>query len=412
MLMSSVRVCTIAFDWYPFHARVRGLAEAAIDGGYSVDVICLRQPHEKRYEVYQGVHIYRMPIKRNFGGSVPTTVMRWCWFLLVAGIVLTWLHLKHPYDVIHVHNLPDFLVFAALFPKLRGAKVILDVQDPSPELMTEKVKGRLSGLVKWLAIWQERLSMAFADHVFTVFWIGEELFVKRGVPREKVTSIVNSANPKFFPAVRRAPPPSEAAQESSPFILMYHGTVAERQGLDTIIRALPLVRRVVPQVRLDIKGGGEYVLTLKRLAADLGVSEHVVFSELCPIGEVVDFVLHGDVGIIPYRAGGFMEIVLPVKAFEFAWMHRPMIASDTYGMRLLFRPESVMFCDPAQPESFAEAIICLYQHPEKRAALVANAAEDYLQYRWELQVERYHQVLASLSYKQLSKQYPVAQSEL
>jgi hypothetical protein len=33
MLMLSARVGTITFDWYPFHARVRGLAEAAVDAG-------------------------------------------------------------------------------------------------------------------------------------------------------------------------------------------------------------------------------------------------------------------------------------------------------------------------------------------------------------------------------------------
>jgi len=408
--MLSARVGIITFDWYPFHARVRGLAEAAVDAGYSVDVICLRQPHQKSYEAYNGVHIYRIPIKRNINSSILTTVARWCWFLLLAGIVVTWLHLRHPYNVVQVHNLPDFLVFAALFPKLRGAKVILDIQDPSPELLAEKVKGRLKGIVKPLALWQEHISMAFADHVFTVFWIGEELFMKRGVPREKLTSIVNSANPKFFPSSHRSPSPPEPVSELKPFILMYHGTVAERQGLDTVVRALPLVCQTVPQVRLDIKGNGEYLPILQNLVTKLDMNDHVVFSDVCPIGEVVDFVLHGDVGIIPYRAGGFMEIVLPVKAFEFAWMQRPMIASDTYGMHLLFRPESVVFCEPAKPESFAEAIIDLYQHPEKRAALVANASEDYMGYRWELQVERYQQVLASLRYKQIQKQYPVIQS--
>src|SRR4051812_27106718 len=130
--MSAIRVGTITFDWYPFDPLIRRLAEAAIDGAYSVDVICLRQAHEKSYEVCNGVHVYRVPMDRNFGRSLPVTVLSWCWFLLLAAFTVTRLHLKRPYDVVHVHNIPDFLVFAALLPKLLGAKVILHVQDTSP----------------------------------------------------------------------------------------------------------------------------------------------------------------------------------------------------------------------------------------------------------------------------------------
>jgi glycosyltransferase involved in cell wall biosynthesis len=117
------------------------------------------------------------------------------------------------------------------------------------------------------------------------------------------------------------------------------------------------------------------------------------------VEKVADFIVHGDIGVIPYRPGGFMELLLPAKAYEFARMHRPMIASDICGMRSMFRPESVVFCDPSKPESFAEAIIDLYQHPAKRASLAANAAEDYLPYRWEMQAERYQQLLARLSHR-------------
>jgi glycosyltransferase involved in cell wall biosynthesis len=96
-----------------------------------------------------------------------------------------------------------------------------------------------------------------------------------------------------------------------------------------------------------------------------------------------------------------MDLVLPTKAYEFALMRRPMIASDTPAIRSMFRPESIVLCNPASPESFAEAIIDLYQHPEKRTRLVANAARDYTPYRWEIMAKRYQQLLLSLSQGQI-----------
>ncbi len=113
----------------------------------------------------------------------------------------------------------------------------------------------------------------------------------------------------------------------------------------------------------------------------------------------MDFIAHGDIGLIPYRSDGFMDLVLPTKSYEFAWMQRPMIASDTPAIRSLFRPESIALCDPSRPESFAEAVVDLYQHPAKRARLAASAAEDYIPYQWEKMAERYQALLGSLCRK-------------
>ena len=398
--MSPIRIVHITFDWYPFDPLVRRLTEAALDGGHAVDVICLRQAGEKKHEMYQGVGVYRIPMNRAFGRSLPVTILSWLYFLILAGTLVTWLHLRRRYDVVHVHNMPDFLVFSALFPRLFGAKVILEIQDVSPELMEAKAGGRKRKIVKRLAIWQERISTAFAHHVITVGWPFETLLLQRGVPAEKMTIILNSADPRIFPAARRSITDHASADGIQPFIVMYHGTLAERNGLDIAIRALALAKTVIPQLRLDIKGRGEHIPFLKQLAAELNVSDAVVFSEPCALEELVDFVAHGDVGIIPYRCDSFMELVLPTKAYEFAWMHRPIIASNTAAIRSMFRPGSIALCDPSQPESFAEAIIDLYSHPEKRTRMIVSAAEDYQPYQWESMANRYRQLLVSLSGKQ------------
>ncbi|HEU5382667.1 MAG TPA: glycosyltransferase family 4 protein, partial [Ktedonobacteraceae bacterium] len=382
--MSSIRVATITYDRYPFEPRAQREAEAAAAAGNTVDVICVRGPGQKRFDVYNGVRICRMPMDRQYGGSLPKTILAWLWFALLTAIAISWLHMKRRYDVVHVHNMPDFLVFSAVFPRLFGAKVILDVQDVSPELMTAKASGRLRKALIHLATWQESISIRFAHHVVTTGWPFEKLLLQRGVSREKLSSILNSADPNLFPASRRQPPPLADAQEGQPLVLIYHGKLADRTGLDVAIRAFALARPVVPNLRFDIKAGNSKVrAALKRLAEELGVGEAVVFSDPCASDKLIDFVLHGNIGIIPYRADGFEEYVLPTKAYEFAWMQRPIIASDTVAIRSMFRPESIVLCEPGNPHAFAEAIIDLAEHPEKRAALAAKAFVDYLPYRWE-----------------------------
>lgn len=184
-----------------------------------------------------------------------------------------------------------------------------------------------------------------------------------------------------------------------PIILMYHGTVAERHGLDIAMRAFAKASTAAPHLRLHLNGGGEEVPRLKQLAQTLDVADRVTFSPLGPLEKVADFIVQGDIGIIPYRSDGSMDMVLPTKSYEFAWMHRPMIASDTLAIRSLFRPGSVRLCEPSNVDSFAQAIIDLYQDPQKRARLVPGAAQDYEQCRWEIMVERYCQLIASLARK-------------
>jgi glycosyltransferase involved in cell wall biosynthesis len=292
--------------------------------------------------------------------------------------------------------MPDFLVFAALIPRILGAKVVLDVQDVSPELMACKSTGRLRTLLFSLSAIQERISTAFSSHVLTVGWPFEECLKRRGVPERKLTVVLNSADPRLFPASRQCSPPSWSGKSDEPFILMYYGTVADRNGLDTAVKALALALRRAPFLRLDIMGRGESLPAVRSLAESLGIADHVRFSDPCPSDQIVDFVVHGDAGIIPYRVDGFAELVLPTKAYELAWMHRSIIASDTVAIRSMFGEGATLLCDPNSPESFADAIVELYEHPEVQRTLVERAARDYAPYRWEEVRSDYQKFLISL----------------
>lgn len=397
--MKQVRVCAIGFDYYPFDITMRRMAEAAVDAGYEMHTIVLRDKGEPAYEVCDGVVTHRVPFSRGFGGPLAFTILAWVWFTVLSGWVVTWQHLRHPYDVIVAYNMPDFLVFAAIVPRILGAKVVLDVLDPSPELMAAKSTGRKGRLLYQLAAIQERISTLFSNHVVTVGWPFEERLKMRGVPSRKLSLVLNSADPRLFPASRRCPPPSWAPGFDGPFTVMYYGTIAERNGLDTAVQALALALPRAPQLRLDIMGRGEYVPEALKLAESLGIADRVSYREPCPSENIVDFILHGDAGIIPYHVDGFAELVSPTKAYEQAWMQRPMITSDTVAIRSMFRPGSVLLCDPNSPESFADAMVALSENRELQRTLIERAAEDYAPYRWEKVSAEYQELLATLSGK-------------
>ena len=125
----------VLFSYYPMDPRPRRAAEALVKEGMKVEVICLRESDSERTrETVNGVDVRRLPLQRRRGGGVGY-VVQYVTFLAMALGILAARSFRRRYHLVHVHNMPDILVLSALVPKALGAKVILDLHDPMPELM-------------------------------------------------------------------------------------------------------------------------------------------------------------------------------------------------------------------------------------------------------------------------------------
>ena len=117
---SKFRHCMVVHAYYPLgETRVEREALALIEKGFEVDVICLKDEGELSFENVDGVDVYRLPVMRNKGGFIKQFGEYLNFFVRVLFKLIS-LHSKRKYQVIQVHNLPDFLVFSALYPKIRG----------------------------------------------------------------------------------------------------------------------------------------------------------------------------------------------------------------------------------------------------------------------------------------------------
>ncbi|HEX3543178.1 MAG TPA: glycosyltransferase, partial [Candidatus Acidoferrum sp.] len=132
---SRKKVCMLVHNTYETDNRVRRYAEALAKRGDQVEVIALTGGNAPLVsEEINGVTVFRVQNRvRNERGKW-TYAWRLLRFLVVSSIFMTRRHHRIKYDVVHVHNLPDFLVFAAWYPKMTGARIILDIHDIVPEL--------------------------------------------------------------------------------------------------------------------------------------------------------------------------------------------------------------------------------------------------------------------------------------
>ncbi len=385
------RICMVAYTYYPADTRVKREAEALVDRGDTVDMICLGKKGEDRIRIQNGVRLLQPLMGQYQGSSAAIYLTNYLVFFIAASAWLALLHLKHPYQVIQVHTMPDFLVFTAMVPKLLGVKVILDVHDLMPELYQSKFGLPETHWLLRFITWIERCSIGFADRAIAVHRPHLEALIHHGNPREKFIIVLNLPDPKIFSkraAVDRG--------DDSNFKLIYHGTVAERHGLKVALRALASLREEIKGLKFQIIGQGDGLPGLLDLAQELSLTDCVDFKAVMPMEQLVPIILDADVGIVPILYDHFTKYMLPVKLMEYVALRVPVICSRTETIEAYFDDSMVQYCAPGNAAELAGQILTLYRNPEIRERLRANADRFNRDYSWERQKQCYYQLIDDL----------------
>ena len=191
---------------------------------------------------------------------------------------------------------------------------------------------------------------------------------------------------------RTAPAPVER------FTVVCHGTVEEHYGLDTVVRAVGLLRAEIPGLRFEVVGAGSDLPRLHRLVDELDVGDHVRFSDgFLPLDELVDVLAGADVGVVAMVRDPFRDVALPGKVFDFVAMGLPVVASRTRSMEETFGPDAVELFTSGDPEDLARALRRLHGDPGRRADLADAAARVVEPLRWERQRATYLGVVDGLA---------------
>jgi glycosyltransferase involved in cell wall biosynthesis len=367
-------------NYYPQREpRVEREAQALTAHGYEVDVICLREPGDPSFDVVDGVHVYRLPVKRRKGSGVAMQFMEYMSFFALASAKLAKLYRRRRYNVVQVHNLPDFLVFAAWLPKLSRARLLLDIHDLMPEFYASRFKSGMRSLPVRLVRLQEYLSCRFADHVISVTDLWRTALISRGLPADKVSGVMNVADDQIF-----VQPSEPRAGDPEQFRLFYHGTITRRYGIDVAIRAVDVVRRRLPGVHMTIHGIGEYRDEMVQLVEQLGLQSHIQFtSDYIPTSDLPKIIRQADLGVVPYRRDVFTDGILPTKLMEYVALGVPVVAARTPVIESYFDETMVQFFTPEDHQDLARAILALHDDQARLRDLARNADRFNQRYNWQ-----------------------------
>ena len=392
-MMRRVPTAMIVFSYYPSDVRVRREAEALAAAGYSVDIICLRREGQAKNERVNGVSTYRIKLKRRRGGKL-RYLFEYTYFIIFSFFWMACLQFKKRYRLVHVHNLPDFLVFSALIPKLIGAKIVLDLHELMPEFFMRKYNMGENNKTAAALKTVEKFSAKFADHVIVATPFLRETIIRRFCPPAKCTTILNISDPKYFQKMA-----GRSGKCNNRFRMIYPGNVNEFHGVDVVIHAVKLIRsetEIPIEFHIYGHGSAEELNHLKQLSNDLQLTDVVLFHPSVPLEQLVPVFNEMDVGVVPKRDGLFSGEAISTKLFDFAAVGLPCIVTRTRGDSLYFDDSMVLFFESENGRQLADSIKRLYNDPDLRKTLSDKAHAVFTKISWATMREELFSIYRAL----------------
>ena len=383
-----MKACLLAYKFYECAPSLMQFARSFAEQGDEIDVICLGRKNQPAFARYAGVNVYRLQQRVTDERNSASYLLRTLKFLFRAAFFLSKRHLHRHYDLIHVQNVPDFLVFAAFLPRILGVPVILDVHDAVPEFYASKFVGDRGSLVFKLLVIVERLSALLASQVIVPTQLWKERLLSRSVDSSHCTVIRYLPDPRMF-----YPRP----KQQNRFLIVYPGTLNFHQGVDVAIKAFARVLKEIPEAELHIYGEGPAKPYLAQLVLRLGVARKVKLHEMLPKAQIVEVMAQSDLAVEPKLiASRFANETCSVKLLEFMALGVPVVASRTRVHDFYYADQMIKFYEADDEKDLADAILMLFRDEALRRSIASEALKYIRTNNWLIERERYRELVNRL----------------
>lgn len=293
-------------------------------------------------------------------------------------------HVAHapPYDMAHYRSLWGGLHLAQE-KLLYGYKTLFEVNGlPSVELKYHYPG--LEGSNLFFKIREQELAaLTLSDRIVCPSGVTRAFITSLGIARDHVRVIPNGYSPHNFVS------DSLSTLEANPIpTILYVGTLADWQGLQTLIQAMPIMLAEKP-VRLQIVGSGRgrQSKTLSKMVRKLGLEEAIELKSAIPHHEIYNVIASADVCVAPlgYNDRNVTQGCCPIKVIEYMGASKPIVASNLPVVRELVQEDvDALLFSPDDPNDLARQILRLLNDPSLAQRISTHAAERArLKFTWQ-----------------------------
>jgi colanic acid biosynthesis glycosyl transferase WcaI len=338
-------------------------------------------------------------VKRFWTNAAPFPLGRLlAWNIYTAGALLNLLSVRKG-DILFLRTPPLQLGLPAFWAKaVRGARVLVNVQDIHPDLAIE------SGILKnpvgiRFAKALEKRVYGLADRIVVISEGFARNLREKGVPAAKLEVLPNWVDTEFLKPAPKDNPVSRRHGLRDKFVVMYSGTVSisSNKALECVLEAAKLLAGDTGTLFV-IVGEGLKMEALRRRAASLGL-KNAAFLPFQPYRDLPDLLASADVLLVPLDKEK-AQLSVPSKLYTFMAAGRPILGladPDSEVATLLREKECGLAVPPDGAAAVAEAVRTLERSPEKRRLLGGNAREHVVrQFAKDRILRSYDELLRSM----------------
>ena len=300
-------------------------------------------------------------------------------------------------DILHAHS-PVLNARAALAVGRRlGIPVVYEVRAFWEDAAAAHGTAPEGGLRYRLTRALETRALKQADAVATICEGLRGDMIARGVDAEKIAVIPNAVDVEAFTPHSPDPDLQRDLGLEGGKVIGFIGSFYHYEGLDLLLRALPLLNDG-PPLKLLLVGGGPEDETLKALVHALGLTDRVVMTGRVPHDDVGRYYALVDAFIYPRRNMRLTDLVTPLKPLEAMAQRKAVMASDIGGHReLIEHGRTGTLFSPDDPASIAAAIDAWRTAPSRAEAMLGAAYDHVCEARtWQRSVAAYAPVYERL----------------
>lgn len=344
-------------------------------------------------EEVDGWHFFRTPQSTSFINKLPVLNQ----IAVINGLTGRLAELMQAIkpDILHAHS-PALNAIPALRVARRfGIPVVYEVRAFWEDAAVDHGTSREWGLRYRLTRSLENYALRHVDAITTICEGLRNDMIGRGIAAEKITSIPNAVDIKQFTSMRTI---DESLKAQLGFahkqVIGFIGSFYAYEGLDVLLRALPLMLSSHPDLRVLLVGGGPQNQALRQLASQLDIEDKVIFTGRVPHDQVQHYYNLIDVLVYPRLSMRLTELVTPLKPLEAMAQGRVLAASDVGGHRELIcdNHNGILF-KSGDPSSLAEKVGVLLNSPQRWDGL-RKAGRKFVETErnWQESVMRYQSI--------------------
>lgn len=357
---------------YPQDPRVRHEAQALVEAGYQISIICPVRSSSPLREKIDDVSVYRFPSPPEAAGMLGYLV-EYGYSMLAAFFLSVVVYFSEGFDIVHAHNPPDTFVMIALFYKLFNKKFVFDHHDLSPEMYFARFDGKGNQWVYRTLRFFEWLSCRVADRVITTNQSYKQLEMLRcGVPETKITIVRNGPNLQRLQPV----PAAIELQRAGKTTLCYVGEMGFHDGVDYLLRTLH--KLVYDFGRTDLYcilvGDGDAWLSLRNLASELKLDHYLHFVGRVQADKVAYYLSAADICVAPEPSNDYNDRSTMIKIAEYMAMGKAIAAFDLPEHRVT-AGDAALYATANNESSFAQNLMQLMDNPSMRAQMGKTGRE-------------------------------------